>query len=226
MSFILQLSTGKRPLSTTSTHAVGSRDTSCATTPSSSVEGIREAMTSNRALVSDTILQHQLATAITAETRSHDERGPVIVEKGGGDVGGEGDGGHPLSVESRDTETERPSERIEVEVKAVETPQEISSPSSSSSQSNTPLARHRVCQPPPLATPLATPPITPTERTPSCASSSNDSPTSPFFIPSHPFLSVGGHVPRFQWGTAHIHLLDKLLKSLLKIVEKWTTANR
>ncbi|CAI8037971.1 Putative neurobeachin homolog [Geodia barretti] len=80
-----------------------------------------------------------------------------------------------------------------------------------------PQRMRRLNRPPPLATPTATPPL---------LMSSKESPTSPFFIPSNPFLSVVGRMPRFQWAAVHVSLLDSLLRSLLNIIQKWSTDNR
>lgn len=91
--------------------------------------------------------------------------------------------------------------------------QEPAVPASVSSHSSTPLGRHRQSKPSPLATPTTQP---------LSRLSSIESPTSPFFIPSNPFLSVVGRMPKFQWASSHIQLLDDLLKSLLKIVAKLT----
>ena len=82
---------------------------------------------------------------------------------------------------------------------------------------DTPQGMRRLNRPPPLATPTATPPL---------LMSSKESPTSPFFIPSNPFLSVVGRMPRFQWAAVHVSLLDSLLRSLLNIIQKWSTDNR
>ena len=84
--------------------------------------------------------------------------------------------------------------------------------------------KHR---PPPLATPPAMPPTTPTMGHDSLSRvSSTESPTSPFFIPRNPFLHVAGRIPRFQWASVHVQLLDDLIKSLLKIVEKWSSEKK
>ena len=77
---------------------------------------------------------------------------------------------------------------------------------------DTPQGMRRLNRPPPLVTPTATPPL---------LMSSKESPTSPFFIPSNPFLSVVGRMPRFQWAAVHVTLLDSLLRSLLNIIQKW-----
>ena len=95
-----------------------------------------------------------------------------------------------------------------------ERPGSGTSVSSASSQFSTPRDRRRYHKPSPLSTPTTAPPSL--SRT-----SSIESPTSPFFIPSNPFLSVVGRMPKFQWASVHIQLLDNLLKSLLKIVERW-----
>ena len=106
-------------------------------------------------------------------------------------------------------------------------PQVISgSVNSSSSSPSFPNTPQNGLRPPPLAPPTTTTPpqsgTTPPSGVRSLSrGSSNESPTSPFFIPSNPFLRVAGPIPRFQWTHKHIQLLNNVLKSLVKIIEKW-----
>ena len=51
--------------------------------------------------------------------------------------------------------------------------------------------------------------------------SSADSPQSPFFIPTNPFLMHVEKMPKFQWTMPHFDLLESILKSLQEIVNKW-----
>lgn len=51
--------------------------------------------------------------------------------------------------------------------------------------------------------------------------SSAETPQSPFTIPRNPFLSLVGKMPKFQWSSGHIRLLEDLLRSLQKIMNKW-----
>ena len=51
--------------------------------------------------------------------------------------------------------------------------------------------------------------------------SSLDSPQSPFFIPTNPFLMHIEKMPKFQWTMPHFNLLENILKSLQEIVNKW-----
>lgn len=51
--------------------------------------------------------------------------------------------------------------------------------------------------------------------------SSLDSPQSPFFIPTNPFLMHVEKMPKFQWTMPHFDLLENILKSLQEIVNKW-----
>ena len=71
--------------------------------------------------------------------------------------------------------------------------------------------KHKLGKPSPLVT---TPPSL--SRT-----SSADTPQSPFTIPRNPFLSLVGKMPKFQWSSGHIRLLEDLLRSLQKIMNKW-----
>lgn len=234
------------------------------TTPSPSVEGIREELASIHGLPDSSLTQHQLMTSLTAdsvETRLREIKGrdsppgraesatnecavasenvgadgkkstklSVGLDEDGGESGTDHDERNRLDGRSGDdgdvahlSSTEGQVKRIGGEVEEKATQQESGGSSvlqerpgcaTSTSQSSTPLDRHRQHRPSPIATPTA-PPLSRT--------SSNDSPTSPFFIPSNPFLSVVGRMPRFQWASVHIQLLDNLLKSLLKIVDKWT----
>lgn len=51
--------------------------------------------------------------------------------------------------------------------------------------------------------------------------SSVESPRSPFFIPTNPFLMQVEKMPKFQWSTVHFNLLESLMKSLQEIINKW-----
>ena len=51
--------------------------------------------------------------------------------------------------------------------------------------------------------------------------SSIDSPQSPFFIPTNPFLMHVDKMPKFQWTMPHFDLLGNILKSLQEIINKW-----
>ena len=258
-----------------------SQPTSSATTPSSSLEGIREELgniASDRGLPDSSLAQHPLKVSLTAETietgvRDIGKREPPSegtrsaqeassddiksevredgVESGtqqarhertpeatSGDVTGTS---QTPAVEDRDTEviadsasspglqSDPPKVSTTVEEEAQqkekesppsgggghrERPGSGTSVSSASSQFSTPRDRRRYHKPSPLSTPTTAQPSL--SRT-----SSIESPTSPFFIPSNPFLSVVGRMPKFQWASVHIQLLDNLLKSLLKIVERW-----
>ena len=72
--------------------------------------------------------------------------------------------------------------------------------------------RHKSARPSPLTS------VTPPSLS---RSSSGDPPRSPFMIPKNPFLTLVGKMPKFQWSTSHIRLLEDLLRSLQKIVNKW-----
>ena len=72
--------------------------------------------------------------------------------------------------------------------------------------------RHKFARPSPLTS------VTPPSLS---RSSSGDPPRSPFMIPKNPFLTLVGKMPKFQWSTSHIRLLEDLLRSLQKIVNKW-----
>ena len=50
---------------------------------------------------------------------------------------------------------------------------------------------------------------------------SADSPQSPFFIPTNPFLMHVEKMPKFQWTMPHFDLLENVLKSLQEIINKW-----
>lgn len=51
--------------------------------------------------------------------------------------------------------------------------------------------------------------------------SSADSPQSPFFIPTNPFLMHVEKMPKFQWTIPHFDLLESVLKSLQETINKW-----
>lgn len=88
----------------------------------------------------------------------------------------------------------------------------LSSTASSEESPSAAIKRHRSPKPPSLMI----------SNNPSLSrTSSGESPVSPFFIPRSPLLSTPGRMPKFQWSSAHIRLLDDLLKSLQKIVNKW-----
>jgi hypothetical protein len=53
--------------------------------------------------------------------------------------------------------------------------------------------------------------------------SSLDSPQSPFFIPTNPFLMHVEKMPKFQWTMPHFDLLENILKSLQEVINKWKT---
>ena len=72
--------------------------------------------------------------------------------------------------------------------------------------------RHKFARPSPLTS------VTPPSLS---RSSSGDPPRSPFMIPKNPFLTLVGKMPKFQWSASHIRLLEDLLRSLQKIVNKW-----
>lgn len=72
--------------------------------------------------------------------------------------------------------------------------------------------KHKFSRPSPLT------PVTPPSLS---RSSSGDAPKSPFMIPKNPFLTLVGKMPKFQWSVSHIRLLEDLLRSLQKIVNKW-----
>ena len=305
----MQLST--KDTSSFSLPLTTSQGTSTSTTPSSSVEGLRDELASDRGPSDSSLSQHQLRTALTAETvetrssephltaeddtagmssgpsrsvglgdkqltetsvhsgqslgqslgqSSGQSSGQDEVNSGTGhdekqldgdkklpDSGGE-KGAVPGSCANQGTGTEQidgaedgilSASAEGVRVGGANSPDLSSGPRSNgvvertlqqesvgslqsqgsavpisvSSQSSTPLGRHRQSKPSPIATPTTQP---------LSRSSSIESPTSPFFIPSNPFLSVVGRMPKFQWSSSHIQLLDDLLKSLLKVVGKWT----
>ena len=298
----MQLST--KDTSSFSLPLTASQGTSTSTTPSSSVEGLRDELASDRGPHDSSLSQHQLRTALTAETvdtRSSEPHltteddtagmssgpsrsvglgdkeltetsvysgqslgqssGQDEVNSGTGhdekefdgdkklpDSGGE-NGAVPGSCANQGTGTEQTDgaedgilsasaegarvgganspdlssgSRNDGEVVEGALQQESGSslqsqgpavPTSVSSQSSTLLGRHQQSKPSPIATPTTQP---------LSRSSSIESPTSPFFIPSNPFLSVVGRMPKFQWSSSHVQLLDDLLKSLLKVVGKWT----
>ena len=66
--------------------------------------------------------------------------------------------------------------------------------------------------------PLVTAPTAPPSLS---RTSSAETPQSPFTIPRNPFLSLVGKMPKFQWSSGHITLLEDLLRSLQKIMNKW-----
>ena len=259
-AFPLPISTSSKPMS---------QGGSCVTTPSSSVEGIREeltSITSDRGVPESGLVKHQLRTSLTAETvettvheiqeqRSLLPKGADESDSPPKSVGIGSKEATEMDLHlglHKDTDKcgtdcdENHSNRVDggevvclsgAEGKVVSSPRSPSDPqknggelqenvpgesshsaSPSSSQPTTPQGRHRGQMPSPLTTP-------PTAQTLS-RTSSNESPKSPFFIPSNPFLSVVGRMPRFQWAAVHIQLLEDLLKSLLKIVEKWSTEKR
>ena len=308
VSLTLHMQLSTKDTSSFSLPLTASQATSTSTTPSSSVEGLRDELASDRGPLDSSLSQHQLRTALTAETvdtrscdpqeqypatedgtagmssgpsrsvglggkqltessvRSGQSLGQSLGQSSGQDEVNSGTGRDDKQLDGDKKLPDSGEEKVAVtvpcdqgtgteqtdgsedgtlsasaegarvgganspdlssgprndgEVVEGDLHQESSTQSqesavsaSVSSHSSTPLGRHRQSKPSPIATPTTQP---------LSRSSSIESPTSPFFIPSNPFLSVVGRMPKFQWASSHIQLLDDLLKSLLKIVAKWT----
>ena len=64
-------------------------------------------------------------------------------------------------------------------------------------------------------------PLTKVPTPPFSRTSSAEYPSSPFLIPRNPFLGAEGKMPKFQWSSSHVRLLEDLLKSLQKTIGKW-----
>ena len=112
--------------------------------------------------------------------------------------------------------------RSPTRVKIIPSPLDIASGSESLSRNVSPLARETVKVSSLKAG--GSSPGMPTPQTPPALSrltSSTDSPQSPFFIPTNPFLMHVEKMPKFQWSMQHFDLLESLFKSIQEIIHKW-----